>query len=202
MTADLSLTQRVPESACGESRTTGSRALGVPEHGSASVARAAFAASYRRHLGPVTAYVARRRAHDQVADIVSETFVVAWRRWPDVPSEPATRPWLIGVARNLMANEDRRRYRQDRLVQAVAGHLVVMVDHLQPEQPYETRSWLVEALKTLPADDVELVLGTTWDGLSHAEMATVLGISPQAARQRLRRARRRLRRALAATEEL
>lgn len=39
------------------------------------------------------------------ADAVAETFLVAWRRLPEVPSGEEARPWLYGVARRTLANQ-------------------------------------------------------------------------------------------------
>jgi RNA polymerase sigma-70 factor (ECF subfamily) len=67
----------------------------------------AFAARYTEHAGHVTAFVLRRSRRDDAADIVSETFLVAWRRKDQIPSEPMTRAWLYGGARRVMANHRR-----------------------------------------------------------------------------------------------
>ena len=55
------------------------------------------------------------------------------------------------------------------------------------------------ALAVLTDSDRELLLLVGWEGLSQAEAATALGISPGAARVRLHRARKR---ALSALEKL
>lgn len=64
-------------------------------------AAAAFAAAYRQ-LAPQVRGYARRQVPDGLAeDVVSETFLVLWRRWADAPHDPEhLRPWVFGVARN------------------------------------------------------------------------------------------------------
>ena len=68
---------------------------------------------YAEHFDRVLGYALRRVARpEDAADVVSETFLVAWRRLGDVPEEPRTRLWLYGVARRVLANQrrgDRRR---------------------------------------------------------------------------------------------
>lgn len=162
---------------------------------------AAFTAVYHRHLASVASYVARRCDSADAADVVSETFATAWRRWADIPGEPETRPWLIGVARNLLSNDRRRRRRQTRLVKTASDHLAPAIQQLYFENNIEDRSWLQSALGTLSELDRELILGTAWDGLTAAEMAAIVGISHESARQRIHRARNKLRYTLAATNQ-
>jgi RNA polymerase sigma-70 factor (ECF subfamily) len=52
---------------------------------------------------------------------------------------------------------------------------------------------LHRALDSLRADDRELLRLSAWDGLSNAEIATVIGVKQNAVDQRLFRARQRLR---------
>src|SRR3954468_23985579 len=75
-----------------------------------------FNALHERHFEAIRRY-AFRRAPALADDIVSETFLAAWRRIDDVPDDE--RPWLFGVARNARLNLQRWLRRQ----QAVAGRL-------------------------------------------------------------------------------
>src|SRR4051794_41834183 len=60
-------------------------------------AAATFEAAFRAHASAVRAYALRRTAPEDAADVVAETFAVAWRRWADAPADPP--PWLLGIAR-------------------------------------------------------------------------------------------------------
>src|SRR5271166_3869306 len=61
---------------------------------------------FRVHYAAVLAYVRRRAPAESVDDVVAETFLVAWRRLERVPvDEPL--PWLLGVARNVLATDRR-----------------------------------------------------------------------------------------------
>ena len=74
--------------------------------------RELFNSSYHHVLG----YALRRAAsRDDAADVVAETFLVAWRRLDDLPSEALTRPWLYGVARRVLANQRRSTGRRELL---------------------------------------------------------------------------------------
>ncbi|MEM9889620.1 MAG: RNA polymerase sigma factor [Actinomycetota bacterium] len=147
---------------------------------------------YRRYVGDVTAYALRRCSADDAADVVSETFVVAWRRIGDVPEEPAVRPWLFGIARRVLANQRRGRRRHGALVDRAASFLL---PHLQtaPAVDIDGDADLVKrALHHLPADDRELLMMVAWEELTPSEIATVMGLSGSNVRKRLFRARKRL----------
>ncbi len=65
----------------------------------------------------VLSYARRHVGLNDAPDVVSETFVVAWRRLSQVP-EPAL-PWLIGTARRIIDNTRRSDRRRMGLVEKV-----------------------------------------------------------------------------------
>jgi RNA polymerase sigma-70 factor, ECF subfamily len=75
---------------------------------------ARFEALFRENADTVLAYATRRSDPDTAQEIVADTFAVAWRRLDVVP-DPAL-PWLLGVARNVLANERRSRRRAEALM--------------------------------------------------------------------------------------
>ncbi|MEM9133916.1 MAG: sigma-70 family RNA polymerase sigma factor [Actinomycetota bacterium] len=160
----------------------------------------AFAALYQEHVGHVAAYVLRRCARDDAADIVSETFLVAWRRRGEMPTEPMTRAWLYGVARRVAANHrrgDRRRGRlADRVEFAIATSLRTEPD---PGSWRAETGALTEALARLSAADREMLFLVAWEELSPAEVAEVLDLPAPIVHKRLYRARQRLHAVLDAT---
>ncbi|MFD8557642.1 RNA polymerase sigma factor [Streptosporangium canum] len=157
---------------------------------------ARFEAVYREAYGQITAYAARRCASPQdAADVVAETFTVAWRRMDDMPPGPETVPWLYGVARKVLAAHRRGEVRR----QARSAELDAELADLYGDSP-DSRVELgaiAQALGTLADDDRELLALVAWEGLDRAEIAMTLGLSRNAVRIRLYRARRRLSRALA-----
>jgi RNA polymerase sigma-70 factor (ECF subfamily) len=149
-----------------------------------------FERLFRHHHTAVAAY-ARRRAPAEVADdVVASTFLVAWRRLDDVPGEEL--PWLLAVARNVIATQARGTRRRGALV----ARLRTGETAASPPSD-ERRDDVAAALARLPADDREAITLIAWEGLQPSEAARVLGQSAASFRVRLHRARRRLRRELA-----
>lgn len=148
-----------------------------------------------QELSPRIYAYARRQADIATAqEIVSETFLVAWRRLADIPADPL--PWLLVVARNTLLDRRRRVRRQDQLADTIArlehcaGHAAA-ADHGLIE-----RESLILALAELTDLEREALLMIAWDGLANAQAARVAECSQRAFEVRLSRARARLRRAL------
>src|SRR4051812_40403011 len=60
---------------------------------------------FRGHHRAVSAYARRRVPGEAADDVVASTFLVAWRRLDDVPADSL--PWLLAVARNVIATQQR-----------------------------------------------------------------------------------------------
>lgn len=138
------------------------------------------------------------RRHCDVAsaqDVVSDTFLVAWRRISDVPPEPL--PWLLVVARNTIANRRRQAFRQDRLADTMARLDRVAAPASGVDRDVVERDTLLAALTALTSVEREALLLIAWDGLTSRDAAAVAGCSVRAFEVRLSRARARLTRAAA-----
>lgn len=155
--------------------------------------RTAFDALYEAHAPRVLAYAIRRTtALGDAEDVAAETFTIAWRRFADIPDDPAALPWLLAVARRVIANQRRSAARRLRLVDRLRDFGRPRCDIGRTEG-----GPALAALARLSADDQELLRLVAWDDLSHAEIAATLGISVNAVAIRLHRARGRLRAAIA-----
>ena len=162
-----------------------------------------FRVLYQQNLESLLGYALRRvSVPADAADVVAETFLVAWRRLDDVPPGTEARPWLFGVARRVLANQRRGELRRSSLADKLRRDLDRHVRFEDGATDGATADPAVaavrDALDRLPEDDREVLRLTTWDGLAPTELATALGIPPATVRTRLHRARRRLRQALAA----
>jgi RNA polymerase sigma-70 factor (ECF subfamily) len=149
---------------------------------------------YAEHGRAVLAYAVRRAADEDAADIVAETFLVAWRRLDQVPAGEQALMWLYGVARRVLANQQRGERRRQRLAEQLGRELVPALQAVLP--PPDVPQPILAALACLGSDDREILLLAAWEELSPADIGAVLGISQIAARSRLHRARKRLRVAL------
>ena len=142
---------------------------------------------------PLRRFLARRADAATADDVLSETLLVCWRRLEELPEEPL--PWAYAVARNCLANAERGARRQQRLAARVAAvdppqqSLPGPGDHDEPDPD----PGLAEALGRLREEDAELLRLWAWERLEASGIATVLGISANAASIRLHRARGRLR---------
>lgn len=138
------------------------------------------------HTAAVLAYALRRTSREDAADVVAETFLVAWRRLDDVDERTAL-PWLYAVARRVLLSQQRATRRQQAIVQRVAAGLPEA-----PDTPLGSPR-VLEALAALSEAEREVLMLAAWEELSSSEAARVLGCSATAYRIRLHRARRRLR---------
>jgi RNA polymerase sigma-70 factor (ECF subfamily) len=151
-----------------------------------------FQRLYTEYVDPVLGYALRRVGTPaDAADVVAETFLVAWRRRADVPAGEAARLWLYGVARRVLANQRRGELRRSTLGSRLRAELPAAVP--DPASAVADRTDAGRALGRLGAADREVVELTAWEGLDSREVAQVLGITSVAARARLSRARHRLR---------
>ncbi|GEL94217.1 RNA polymerase sigma factor [Cellulomonas composti] len=149
-----------------------------------------------RRFGPrVLGYLARRTGHrEEAADLFSQTLATVWRRRADLPDDDdEALAWMIGVARMTLANGVRASRRRDALVRRLRDEIVVRTAHHGTSDVSER---VRAALARLPEHDQEVLRLDAWDGLTGDQVAQVLGISAPAARQRLARARARLRKEL------
>ena len=150
---------------------------------------------FRSTLRRVTAYCLRRTSETAAHDAVSEVYATAWRKRRRLPAdEDEAALWLLGVARNVLANQARGQRRWDRLLRRAAERpapeqlLAPPADHGD-----DADHDLTEAMARLSDTDRELLRLAYWDDLSHGDIAQLLGISPGAVSTRLHRARERLR---------
>lgn len=151
-----------------------------------------FTRLYEETKARIVAYVLRRTAsHEDAADIVAETYAIAWRRLEVVPSGHDGLLWLYVTARHLLQNRGRRLRYQDDLVARLAEEIAQA--GLAEEALDEEALVALSCLDALPADEREVLLLAAWEGLEAAAIGRVLGCSPTAARIRLHRARARLR---------
>jgi len=149
-------------------------------------------AMVREHSPAVHAYLSRRVARPVADDLLGEVWLRAVGSWENLdPAWDSPRPWLYGIARNVLRGYWRQELR-------VSGSCPTMVD-LDPWARVDERldskrlsAALREGLAGLAERDREILLLVAWEGLNSTEIAVVLEIRPGTVRSGLHRARRQL----------
>ncbi len=152
-----------------------------------------FRQIFRANFDAIQAYCLRRLPVEEASDAVSDVFLVAWRRFDEMPSGDAARLWLFGVARNAVRNRARSARRQHRTAARVAGLAVANPDDPQTQvvAAAEHRE-IMAAFHHLSHTDQEILRLRLWEELSINDIATVVGCNVKAASKRYERALSRL----------
>jgi RNA polymerase sigma-70 factor (ECF subfamily) len=164
-----------------------------------------FAVLFDRHAGIVFRFLIRRVGRDAADELLGETFRIAFERRAAFDIfRPSARPWLYGIATNLVAKRRRTEARRlratallavDRPSDTVADNVVALVNanHRWPD--------VARAIAALPEGERDALLLYAWEELSYEEIAVALDVPVGTVRSRLNRARIRLRELTAASGE-
>ena len=164
-----------------------------------------FRELFERHFGPTLGFLRRRIGSEIAEDLAIETFALAFRRRRTYdPTRHDARPWLLGIATNLLRHH-RRAERRKLLAYARTG-----ADPLGALDPgfeaAEARTdagavgpALALALANLRSSERDVLLLFAWADLSYTEIADALDVPVGTVRSRLSRARARLRQLLVAS---
>ncbi|SFW89887.1 RNA polymerase sigma factor [Amycolatopsis australiensis] len=167
-----------------------------------------FAVVFDRHAAHIHRYLARRLGGQAADDLMGETFLIAFAcRTRYDPAFPSARPWLYGIATNLVGRRRREEAREYRLRAALGppaeqdGHADRVAERVTAQA---MNGRLAAALAGLARGDRDVLLLIAWEGLAYEEVAAALGIPVGTVRSRLNRARRKVRAELghAPTEEV
>lgn len=157
----------------------------------------AFAELYDRYAPAIHRYATRRLGAGAADDITADTFLAAFRaRGRFDPARASARPWLYGIAANLIG---RHRRAEVRGLRALARTGLDPVAHSWVDEADDrliaqaAHAPLAGALAGLAAGDRHVLLLVAWADLSYAEVAEALEIPIGTVRSRLSRARRKVR---------
>ncbi len=158
----------------------------------------AFVEVVSRHELAVHAFLARRAGPQVAADLLGEVWVRAFAgRAGYDPAYSDARPWLFGIARNVL----RAHWRSHPADPAPPADPAEdpwdeVIDRLDSAGQAQA---LATAIRALPPAERDVLLLVAWEQLTPAQAARTLGVPPGTARSRLHRARAALR--LVLTEE-
>ena len=153
----------------------------------------AFAELFDRHAALIHRYAARRLGAQAADDVMAETFAVAFQRRRDYDLERVdARPWLYGIATNLIRNHRRAEARRWRAMAREVGGAAS-----EPEADsaaarvtaQAARGDLARVLAGLPSRQRDVLLLYAWAELEYEEIAQALGLPVGTVRSRLHRAR-------------
>jgi RNA polymerase sigma factor (sigma-70 family) len=170
-----------------------------------------FAVLFDRHAPHIHRYLARRAGRQVADDLVAETFLAAFaKRHRYDLGHPDARPWLYGIATNLVGQHRRDEARQYKITQAAAAAAAAAA--AEPEVPGHAdrvaadvtaqamRALLEGALAALSAGDRDVLLLIAWEQLTYQEVSRALAIPVGTVQSRLHRARTKVRQILAGTD--
>lgn len=146
-----------------------------------------------REAGPaMLAYARRRTDPDTAEDVVADALLVLWRRRHEVSrrSRDEEVAWAIGITRGCLANAQRSARRHLTLIGRLAALERPQSTHGPPADDSDDE--LHAALASLREEDQELLRLWAWDDLKPAQIAVVLGTTPEVVSVRLHRAKKRL----------
>jgi RNA polymerase sigma factor (sigma-70 family) len=166
----------------------------------------AFGELYERYAQAVNEYFVRRtRSRAAALDLTAETFAQAWlarARFRD-QADGSAAPWIYGIARNVLLMSIRRGAIERRATERIGlqEHLdrPECVENLVPEGAWADGA--DELLDALPADQREAVRLRVIAELEYPDIARELGTTPGAARVRVHRGLKALRRHLNPSKE-
>lgn len=159
---------------------------------------AVFAELFDRHARVVNAFATYRVGRHAAEDVLSETFLVAFRRRADFRGDvDSAAPWLLGIASRLI-----RRHRATEARQWMSFAASVSQQDHESEGGVDDAMARVDAerevkalrgrIAALAPKDRETLLLYAWQGLSYEEIAEALSVPVGTVRSRLNRVRRRL----------
>ncbi|HEX2383226.1 MAG TPA: RNA polymerase sigma factor [Acidimicrobiales bacterium] len=165
---------------------------------------ARFGVLFDRHATVLYRYLVRRLGPDVAEAMVGDIFRIAFERRDTYDlSRPCARPWLYGIATNLVAKHRRGEARRLRAVARLAAQRLPSIDFAERVSieidAADVWPQVVEAVTALPEPERDALMLHVWEGLSYEDVANALGVPVGTVRSRLHRARQRLRELAAAS---
>ena len=161
-----------------------------------------FEEIFERHYDAILRYGRQRLGHDVGEEIAARTMVIAFDRRAAFDARfRSARPWLFGIATNLI----RHHIRDERVHMAALARLPIdpdlddedTVDRLDADR---RRPLLLKALMELRREDRDAFILLAVSGLTYTEIANALGIAEGTVGSRIHRARHTMREVIRALE--
>ena len=148
--------------------------------------REAFGAIVARYQERIVRHLTRLTGDPDLAlDLAQDTFVAAYRGISRQREDAALAAWLFRIATNRALDRLRRR----RLLRWLRLDAAPEPAAADPAEAYPAQAAVRRALAALRPEDRACLLLALHEGMTHGEVGVALGISPEAARKRVARAR-------------
>jgi len=154
-------------------------------------------AAFNTRLFTFLVRLSRRR--DVAEDLLEETWLRLVKHARRLAADTRLGPWLFTVARNLHVSYIRSRMLEDSAATSLIGLWPFSLERSSPFEAVaasELERRIERALAAMPAASREVLLLVAVAGMDHSDAADICGITPEALRQRLHRAREMLSKAL------
>jgi RNA polymerase sigma factor (sigma-70 family) len=162
--------------------------------GEDSPRRERFERIYAETRVPILGYLVRRTSIPaDAADLLAETYVIAWRKLEDLVADEEARLWLYAVARRVLANHNRHQAVEKNLAAALRSQLTAEVKGMRVPEEVPFDDVIAASLAALDPTDREIMQLSAWEQLAPRDIAQVMGLTAGAIRVRLHRVRARLR---------
>jgi RNA polymerase sigma factor (sigma-70 family) len=154
-----------------------------------------FEDAFEAEFGSLHRYLARRLGGATADDLAAETFAVAFRSWDRLDPARPVRPWLYGIAANLVRHHWRKERRMLRAYARTGIDPVLAQDDESVERADADvrHRELATALAGLRRDEREVLLLHAWAELTDSEIADALDVPVGTVKSRLSRTCERLR---------
>lgn len=154
-----------------------------------------FENAFEAEFASLHRYLARRLGSSAADELAAETFAVAFRNWSHLDPARPVRPWLYGIAANLVRHHWRKERRMLRAYARTGVDPVFAEDDAAVERADADAQQreLGAAIAELRPDQRELLLLHAWAELTDSEIADALGLPIGTVKSRLSRTRARLR---------
>jgi RNA polymerase sigma-70 factor, ECF subfamily len=156
----------------------------------------AFEGVFERHYDVVRRYAQRRVGRATGEEVAAKAFLVAFERRARFQPPPTgtARPWLLGIATNVL----RHHVRDERTHLRILAALPAPTPPPEPDDEdrlaaIELGPAIADALSALPTRHRDALLLHVLGGLAYEEIAAALDIKPGTVRSRIHRARSALR---------
>jgi len=159
----------------------------------------ALGALYDRYQAPLRRFIARSSGNSaDVDDVLHATFLAAASSAARYDGRASCRPWLVGIAAQLLR---RRRQTFGRLLAVLAAVKGTTHGFRDPRPALQARTDVARALAGLSEAKRMTVLMAEVEGMSCSEIAAALEVPIGTVWTRLHSARRELRQALGGADE-